>query len=79
MQPASARRGVAGDGKAVQRADWATVRRSFEAGMSKRRLGDLHGVSRQAVQKRARREGWEAPAGDAPGADAPSASSRREG
>lgn len=38
---------------------WESVRAEREAGESFRALADKYGVSHQAIQKRARREGWE--------------------
>jgi hypothetical protein len=38
--------------------DWPTIRFQFEHGASKNTLAGVHGVSRQAIIKRARQEGW---------------------
>ena len=38
---------------------WETIRAEREAGEAFRALADKYGVSRQAIQKRARAEGWD--------------------
>jgi hypothetical protein len=46
--------------------DWPTIRFQFEHGASKNTLAGVHGVSRQAIIKRARQEGWITPLVTAP-------------
>lgn len=40
------------------RYDWETIRAEYEAGASQSELAKRHGVSRTAIQKRIRSEGW---------------------
>lgn len=40
------------------RYDWETIRAEYEAGASQSDLAKRHGVSRTAIQKRIRAEGW---------------------
>ena len=40
------------------RYDWETIRAEYEAGSTMGELSRKHGVSKQAISKRARSEGW---------------------
>lgn len=40
------------------RYDWETIRAEYEAGASQSELSKRHGVSRTAIQKRIKSEGW---------------------
>ncbi|PWS37783.1 hypothetical protein DFH01_00225 [Falsiroseomonas bella] len=39
--------------------DWETARREYECGLSLTAIGRRHKISREAVRKRVRKEGWE--------------------
>ena len=39
-------------------ADWASIRADYEGGASQNSLAAKHGISHQAISKRARKEGW---------------------
>ena len=41
-----------------RRYDWETIRAGYEAGATQAELARVHGVSRTAIQKRIRAEGW---------------------
>ena len=42
----------------TSRYDWETIRAEYEAGASQSDLSRRHGLSRTAIQKRIRAEGW---------------------
>lgn len=42
----------------ADRYDWETIRAEYEAGASQSELSRRHGLSRTAIQKRIRAEGW---------------------